>query len=272
LYQLIFLRETHGLDYIIDEDDLDFFLSNVPASRNDLVIDSEDDAEDFGTYYKFTYYKPIKGIEIGRRSSMEIKYNKAETYYDIKLPGVSVRDVINPNLGRRRSFPLPFDHINFTEEEVTDGIYKLQNAKLIRPVLYINDEERYSLVNNEFRELLDRLYSIHSEKLGLKQLKWDYERSTIEEYKQMEFIYGKNKAHEKMNHSYQLRQGIKKQINENKNLVQQVQRWRSDYNLRIAKISDKVQEIKEKYSNTLSHYGFNQDFVEYLLFEKIMQS
>jgi hypothetical protein len=170
------------------------------------------------------------------------------------------------------SFPLPFDHILFTEEEVRDGIYKLQNAKLIRPVMYINDEERYTLVNNEFSELLDSLYSIHSEKLGLMQLKWMYERCTIEEYKQMEFIYDKKKANEIMNYSYQIRKGIKEEIKEKKRLVQQVQQWQSDYNLGMAKISDKIQKIKEWYSNTLSHYGFNRDFVENLLFEKIMQS
>jgi hypothetical protein len=268
LYQLIFLRETHGLDYIIDEQDLDFFLSNVPASRNDLVIDSEDDDEEIGT---FTYYKPISGITILRRSSKESKYKKAETYYDIRLPGVSVRDVINPTLGRRRTFTLPFDHISFTEEEVRDGIHKLQNAKLIRPVMYINDEERYSLVNNEFRRLLDSLFSIHSEKLSLMKLKWMYEGSTIEEYKQMEFMYGKRNVHKIMNHSYEIRQGIRKEIKENKSLVQQVQQWQSDYKLQMAKICDKIQKIKGKYSNTLSHYGFSQDFVENLLFEKIMQ-
>jgi hypothetical protein len=269
LYQLIFLRETHGLDYIIDEQDLDFFLSNVPASRNDLVIDSQDEDEEIGT---FTYYKPIKGITILRRSSKKSKYDKAETYYDIILPGISVRDVINPNLGRRRTFPLPFDHINFTEEEVRDGIHKLQNAKLIRPVMYINDEERYTLVNNEFRELLDSLYNIHREKMGLIQHRWMYERSTKEEYKQIELIYGKKKAHEIMNYSYQIRQGIRKEIKEDKGLVQQVQRWKSDYKLQMAKISEEILKIKGKYSNTLSHYGFSQDFVENLLFEKIMQS
>jgi hypothetical protein len=274
LYQLIFLRETHGLDYIIDEQDLDFFLSHIPASRNDLVIDSEDDDEEIGT---FTYYKPIRGIKILRRSflrrsSKESKYKKRETYYDIILPGVSVRDVINPNLGRRRTFTLPFDHINFTEEEVRDGIHKLQNAKLIRPVLYINDEERYSLVDNEFRRLLDNLYSVHSEKLSLMKLKWMCEGSTIEEYKQMEFMYGKKKTHEIMNYSYRIRQGIRNEIKENKSLVQQVQRWQSDYKLQMTKISEEILKIKGKYFNSLSHYGFSQDFVEYLLFEKIMQS
>jgi hypothetical protein len=269
LYKLIFLRETHGLDYSIYEKDLDFFLSHIPASRKDLVIESEDELEGISTN---TYYKPIKGVSIFRVSLKENKYNKAETYYNISLPGVSVRDVINPNLGRRRTFPLPFDHINFTEEEVRDGINKLQNVKLIRPVIYINDEERYTVVNNEFSELLDSLYGIHSEKLGLIKLKWMYERSTIEEYKQMEFIYGKKKAHEIMNYSYQIRKGIKEEVKENKTLVQQVQQWQSDYNSRMAKISDKIQRIKVKYSNTLLHYGFNQDFVENLLFEKIMQS
>jgi hypothetical protein len=126
LYQLIFLRETHGLDYSIYETDLDFFLSNVPASRNDLVVDSEDEDEEIGT---FTYYKPIKGITILRRSSKKSKYNKAETYYDIRLPGVSVRDVINPNLGRRISFPLPFDHIPFTEEEIRYGNLQVTECK-----------------------------------------------------------------------------------------------------------------------------------------------
>ena len=269
LYQLIFLRETHGLDYSIHEKDLDFFLSHIPASRNDLVIDLEDEFEEISTIN--TYYKPIKGISIMRASLKESKYNKAETYYDISLPGVSIRDVINPNLGRRISFPLPFDHIPFIEEEVRDGIYKLQNAKLIRPVLYINNEERYSLVNNEFRELLDSLYYIHSRKLGLMELKWMYEQSTIEEYKQMEFIYGKKKAYEIMNHSYQIRQGIRKETKQNKSLVQQVQQWRSDYKSRMTKISEDIQKIKEWYSNTLSHYGFNQDFVENLLFEKFVQ-
>jgi hypothetical protein len=55
-------------------------------------------------------------------------------------------------------------------------------------------------------------------------------------------------------------------------LVQQVQRWQYDYNSGMTNISDKIQRIKVKYSNTLSRYGFNQDFVENLLFEKIMQS
>lgn len=269
LYQLIFLRETHGLDYSIYEKDLDFFLSHIPASRKDLVIESEDELDGIATS---TYYKPIKEVRIHRVSLKENKYNKAETYYNISLPGVSIRDVINPNLGRRRTFPLPFDHINFTEEEVRDGINKLQNAKLIRAVMYINDEERYTLVNNEFRELLDWLYIIHDRKLGLMKLKWMYEPSTIEEYKQMEFIYGKKEAHKIMNYSYQIRQGIRKEIKENKSRVQQVQQSQSDYNLGMAKISGEIQKIKGKYSNTLSRYGFNQDFVENLLFEKIMQS
>jgi hypothetical protein len=269
LYQLIFLRETHGLDYSIYEKDLDFFLSHIPASRKDLVIDSEDELEGISTN---TYYKPIKEVRIHRVSLKENKYNKAETYYNISLPGVSIRDVINPNLGRRISFPLPFDHIAFTEEEVRDGIHKLQNAKLIRPVLYINDEERYSLVNNEFRQLLDSLYVIHREKMSLIKHRWMYERSTKEEYKQIELIYGKKNAHKIMNYSYQIRQGIRKEIKEDKGLVQQIQRWQSGYKSRMAKISEEILKIKGKYSNTLSHYGFSQDFVENLLFEKIMQS
>jgi hypothetical protein len=104
------------------------------------------------------------------------------------------------------------------------------------------------------------------------QLKWMYEPSTIEEFKQMEFIYGKKKAHEIRNYSYQIRQGIRKEIKENKSRVQQVQQSQSDYKLRMAEISGEIQRIKGKYSNTLSRYGFNQDFVENLLFEKIVQS
>jgi hypothetical protein len=127
-------------------------------------------------------------------------------------------------------------------------------------------------VNNEFRDLLDSLYNIHSEKLGLMRLKWAYEPSTTDEYKQMEFIYGKKKAHKIMIDCYQMRQGIRKEIKENKSSVQQVQRFQSDYNLGMAKISGEIQKIKGKYSNTLSHYGFSQDFVENLLFEKIVQS
>jgi hypothetical protein len=75
-----------------------------------------------------------------------------------------------------------------------------------------------------------------------------------------------------MDFSYRIRKGIKKQIKEKKRLVQQVQRWQYDYNSGMTNISDKIQRIKVKYSNTLSRYGFNQDFVENLLFEKIMQS
>ena len=101
------------------------------------------------------------------------------------------------------------------------------------------------------------------------QHKWMFEPSTIEEYKQMDFIYGKKKAHKIMIDCYQMRQGIRKEIKENKSSVQQVQRFQSDYNL--AKISGEIQKIKGKFSNTLSDYGFNQDFVENLLFEKTMQ-
>jgi hypothetical protein len=43
-----------------------------------------------------------------------------------------------------------------------------------------------------------------------------------EEYKQIELIYGKKKTHEIMNYSYQIRQGIRKEIKEDKGLVQQV--------------------------------------------------
>ena len=103
------------------------------------------------------------------------------------------------------------------------------------------------------------------------QLKWAYEPSTTDEYKQMEFIYGK-KTQKIMIDCYQMRQGIKKEIKENKSTVQQVQRFQSDYNLGMAKISGEIQKIKGKYSNSLSHYGFNHDFVEDLLFEKIIQS
>ena len=74
-----------------------------------------------------------------------------------------------------------------------------------------------------------------------------------------------------MNYCYQIRLGIRKEIKEDKGLVQQIQRWQSDYKLQMAKISEEVMKIKGKYSNTLSHYGFSQDFVENLLFEKIMQ-
>jgi hypothetical protein len=166
---------------------------------------------------------------------------------------------------------LPFDHISFTEDEVKDGICKLQNAKLIYVVMYINDEERYSLVNNEFRELLDRLCIIHREKLSLMQSKWMLERCTIEERKQMEFIYGKKEAHEIINYCYQIRKGSRKEIKENKNSSQFEQRLRSDYKSGMAQISDKIQKLKEEYSNTISRYGFNQDFVENLLFENIIQ-
>jgi ferritin-like protein len=58
--------------------------------------------------------------------------------------------------------------------------------------------------------------------MGLMQLKWMYERCTIKEYKQMEFIYGKKKAHRIIDFSYQIGKGIKEEIKEKKRLVQQV--------------------------------------------------
>jgi hypothetical protein len=266
-YQYIcILRETHGLDYSIYEQDLDFFLSHVPALRSDLIVDSEDEDDEIGT---ITYYKPIRGVSIDRISLKENKYNKAETYYSIKLPGVSIRDVINPNLGRRISFPLPFDHIPFTEEEVLHGINKLQSANLIMPVMYINDEERYSLVNNEFREILDRLYNIHTIKVILLKKKWMYQRCTIEESRQMEFIYGKKKANQIINDCYLRRNEIKKYKDCFPFMQQQL---KSDYNEWMTKIANDIQKIRGKYSNTLSNYGFSQDIVENLLFEKIPSS
>ena len=86
------------------------------------------------------------------------KHDKAGNTYNIKLPGVSIRDFLNPNSNRHLSFHLPFDHIGFTQEDVEDGIEILQKVNLIRPIMNINDETRYSLVNNQLRDLFDKIY------------------------------------------------------------------------------------------------------------------
>lgn len=268
LYQLLFLFELFGSDYNITDEQLDEFLSYIPASRKDLEIDDIVDPETYGVPI-LTCYKPVMGVDIIRISFNESKYHKAETVYNVKLPGVSIRDFVNPNSNRHLSFPLPFDHVNYTHEEVEDGIDGLQKVNLIRPIMNINGEIRYSLVNNQLRNLLDKLYNIHIHKLTMMQSKWRYEKPIDDERKQIEFIYGKNKANKIINECYLERQARKK--NREHSVSAQVQEERTRYESEMNKINKYILKLKNKYCNTLSDYGFNEDFFKNLHFEKILQ-
>lgn len=266
LYQLLSLFELFGSEYNITDEELDEFLSYIPASRKDLEIDTIADPEIYGVPI-LTCYKPVMGVDIMCVSFKESKYHKAETVYNIKLPGVSIRDFINPNSNRHLSFPLPFDHVNFTQEEVEDGIDGLQKVNLIRPIMYINGETRYSLVNNQLRDLLDKLYYLHGRKLTLMQSKCRYEKPTDDERNQIEFIYGKRKANKIINECYLERQARKK----NREHFIRVPEERTRYESEMNKINKYILKLKDKYCNTLSDYGFNEDFFKNLPFERILQ-
>jgi hypothetical protein len=263
LYQKLFLFELYGSDYEVIEEDLDEFLSYIPASRKDLVIDEVIDTETKGGAI-LTFYKPIMGVDIVCIVSTKGEHDKAGNTYNIKLPGVSIRDFVNPNSNRHLSFPLPFDHVNFTEEDAEDGMDALQRVNLIRPVMNINGEIRYSLVNNQLRDLLDKLYFIHSRKLTLMQYKWRYEKPTNDERNQIEYIYGKRKANKIINECYLERQARKK----NREHLIPVQEERTRYESEINKIDKDILKLKDKHCNILSDYGFELDFVKIFLLKE----
>ncbi len=67
----------------------------------------------------------------------------------------------------------------------------------------INGEIRYSLVNNQLRDLFDKIYCIHVRRLSFLECKWsNYEKPTDDERKQIEFVYGKRKANKIINACY----------------------------------------------------------------------
>ena len=267
LYQLLFLFELYGSDYEITEQDLDEFLSYIPASRKDMVVDYIGDVKMKGVAV-LTFYKPVMGVEIMCIGSTKGKHDKAGNIYNIKLPGVSIRDFLNPNSNRHLSFSLPFDYINFTRKDVIDGIDVLQKANLIRPIMNINGETRYSLVNNQLRDLFDKIYCIHVRRLSFLEGKWsNYEKPTDDERKQIEFVYGKRKADKIINACYFRKQVRKK----NQDRFLPVQHERNSYETGMNKINNDIQKLKEKYGNILSNYGFNEDFIESVSFMKNIQ-
>lgn len=76
LYQLLFLYELYGSDYNITDEDLDKFLSYVPASREQLVAENVYRAEDGA---EFICYKPLRDIRIISTKIKEINNGKLST-------------------------------------------------------------------------------------------------------------------------------------------------------------------------------------------------
>ena len=96
------------------------------------------------------------------------------------------------------------------------------------------------------------------------QDKWRYEKPTDDERNQIEFIYGKRKANEIINKCYLERQDRK----ENREYFIPVQEERIRYESEINKIDKDILKLKDKYCNTISDYGFDQDFVKIFLLKE----
>jgi hypothetical protein len=163
------------------------------------------------------------------------------------------------------SFRLPFNYLNFEQNDILDGVDSLQKANVIRPIMDFMGEIRYAIVDDKLRKLIDNLYCIHLRQLNLMEQKWSYEKPTNDERIYMEFIYGKKEADKIINDAHFRR----KRRNGYKNLFPSKQKQVNSYNVKMKEINEHIRKQKNEYNNVLLDCGMNQEFVESLILEKL---
>lgn len=258
LIQLMFLFEIFGTDYQINEEQIDEFLSYIPGSRNDLVIEEIGDTEIRGAPI-ITFYKPVNRVEIWHVRFKKSEFHKAESFYQIKMPGISLEDLVNPNSNRHLSFLLPYDHNTFTEAEAKDAIDTLLKANILKPVMSFVGQIRYSIADDRLSTLIEKLGYLHIRKLGLIELNWGYQRPTVSELEQLESAYSKRMIDRIRIDSYTRRQAIKR----DKTNFQSISKYASK---NMNDLDKEIVLLKIQYGDVLSKYGFSVGFIDSLCF------
>jgi hypothetical protein len=257
LIQLIFLFEIFGTDYQINEEHINEFLSYIPGSRNDLVVEEIGDAPRGAPIV--TFYKPVNRVEIWHVRFEKSEFHEAESFYQIKMPGISLEDLVNPKSNRHLSFRLPYDHNTFTEAEAKDAIDTLLKANILKPVMSFAGQIRYSIADDRLSTLIEKLGYLHIRKLGLIELNWGYQRPTVSELEQLESAYSKRIVDRIRNESYTRRQVIRR----DKIHFPSISKYASG---NMNDLDKEIVLLKEQYSDVLSKYGFNLGFIDSLCF------
>jgi hypothetical protein len=255
-YQLLFFFEIYGTDNQIEEKELDEFLAHIPATRNDLVVDYVDDLKIEGTPI-ITSYNSIRDINILYIRIPESKYHKARNFYNIKLPGFSISDFVDPESFRHLSFPLPFDYIRFTRSYVEDALDPLLKEGLIVPIMSFMGEIRYSFTNERVRNLIERIYAICEQQRSLIEENWSYRKSTEEERTYHYHVLGKRRANDIINYYFSFRQRLRK---EDKNWFRTLRiETEKSYENKIEELNERIRNLKQDYDDILSRCPFILD-------------
>lgn len=277
IYEKVFFYEIFHtpLNIISSEQELDAFLSEVNATRNDLDGIHIDHDLEFAKKREEISFADTKTIYTMKESGVRItktdyweanKYtkNKYATEYTFTLPGISISEFMdNDDLLSAK----------FQRDDVEEGFSILIKNGLIKPALVFRGETRYIIADERLRSLTQDLRLAHNMEWWLLKHKWKhFSEPTQEEQQRMNWLIGEEEmktifrdAEMSRFEDKELRRGkliFKFAPNGQSKRRQEYMHYLNQELLKYeSEFIKEVQDVKKKHSETIEDYVFIHDII-----------
>lgn len=251
-YRLLFYYIVFFYNHTIklkDDNKYNAFLEKLHIDKNELKFLGTSVYKEF-KITKWTH--PESEIEFTRKDFLHPSGKEGLYEYFCMLPGFSPSEFQKIN----ESSLLPYQQLNFIEDEVKQYCELLENQKLIKKsklkeLVYL-DKEIYTIVNNSLRELLADCWTLQSFVSTYLEYIWkDICKPTNEERIWYEHLWGKTRSNQWFIECDNRRRGYKK---ENNNQI--LKETQESINFEKIQIIKKFESIKNKYVKTINAYSY----------------
>jgi hypothetical protein len=266
----------------IGTNDLDQLLSDINATRNDLIIECvrkrEKEAFEFVPadpdikrlpYSVTIEHKPISQVRISTVVNYSMNYNgiryKTWTSHRYVLPGFSPEDfgfstVFKPNL-----------------EDRQDAFLLLMKSGLIQSLMIFQGKKRYVWTDEKLNELMQNLRLLHKLEDELFYFRsYFHNKPTSEEQRRLKFLGGElvcrlhlNRA-ELSRFDLKTRLKVQKGNNIDKNFWKEKEDIDTMINAQKRNLDRIIEDLKEEYGETIKKYPFLHEIIS-LACPKILQ-
>ena len=272
LYQLLFFFHAFSPMRRISKKQLDEMLSCIPASENDLVIESH--AHFNGTNVTETIYKPVKYCQIQKTELSDIGSSKRETavLYSCRFLSFSEEE-IKEYLGKlgktSNDIVVPIvNSINFRKEEIEtefrkafDSLREARLISLVRDPLF--GRTRFIISEESLLNLINKIWIIHEHELDILRRKMDYLEAPDEKEQQwLEQIFGKEEASKIISEASIKRLAIGREDEKVKQVRKELEY--ENYSTERFKL-----HLSKTYKKVIQEYEFPTDLIEGVCLGKV---
>lgn len=231
------------------KDDYEYIalLEKVGIGKNELEFVGNSVFDEF-IITKWNHAK--SEIEFSCKDNLKSSGKEANYEFSYILPGISPTD-----FQQISGHGIPYQQLKLTKEEVLQCFKLLEKHNLIKIIPYhleFLNQERYTLVDNELKELLSDCRNLQSHVFTYLEYIWQsLSKPTNKEKIWLEHLWGKNKSNKWFTYCYDIRKEYQKK---NKNQLLQETQERIDWVK--SEIRKTFNSIKEKYSKTIEDYSY----------------